>query len=456
MDRLFSPKKVAVVGVSDSEDNLGKNIVRNMLFLGYRGELFLYGSRECEIFGMRVERDFSEVPPDVDVCVVLTPARTVPSVVEAFSSRGVRRFVVESGGFSELGKGESIQYEAELRELARERGLLLIGPNCIGVVNASTGFATPFVSLEETGVRKGKVAVVAQSGGVAIQYLEFLSSEGIGISKFISMGNKLVLNEVDYLSHLNEDAETEVILLYLESVENGRKFYECLKGVKKPVVIHKGNVSELSRKIAMSHTAALSTREEFFRAAVKQAGKMCVYNTSEAVNSVKACLLPPLKKRDVAILSRSGGHAVIAADAAGARGLNLPDFSDRFVELVRSYYRAGVMEPVNPLDLGDIFDLDAYLDFIRRLMFEDEFGGVSFILGLFEKEWEKLDHLLYSLRALMEEFEKPVTLVLQGSRSRVLEAKQKGILPIFDTPEEGVFALSISLRFKDMFPTLRL
>jgi hypothetical protein len=129
---------------------------------------------------------------------------------------------------------------------------------------------------------------------------------------------------------------------------------------------------------------------------------------------------------------------------AGRSGLNLPDFSEKFVSFVRSYYRARVMEPVNPLDLGDIFDLEAYVEFVRRLLIEGRFGGVVLIVGLFAKEWGKIDNLLMTLRAFMDEFKRPVSLVIQGSRDKVLETKRKGIIPIFDTPEEAVYAIGIS------------
>ncbi|RMG57098.1 MAG: hypothetical protein D6713_10330 [Deltaproteobacteria bacterium] len=442
MERLFSPGKVAVVGVSDSPDNLGKEIVRNLLSSGFPGEVSLYGTRPCRVEGMPVMTGLDTPDPGIDLCVVLTPARTVPSVIDAFSRKGCRRFVVESGGFSELGKEESRRLEEEVRRLVRERNLLLVGPNCIGIVDTSSGLATPFVSLEEVRVRKGGVSLLAQSGGVGLTYLDLFAQEGIGLAKFVSMGNKLALDEVDYLNYLAGDPTTDVILLYLESVPRGREFFEALRKVEKPVVVHKANVTDVSRRIAVSHTAALSTKEEFFRAAVKQAGGVLAESTRDALTLVKGALLPPMEGRDLAILSRSGGHAVIAADQAGLLGLNLPDFSADFTEFARRHYRAGVMEPVNPLDLGDVFDIPVYLDLTTRLFEEGRYSGILFITGLFGREWDLLGEILETGRELMEKFGRPVALVLLGASERTGQAKSAGIIPVFDLPEEGVRALS--------------
>jgi len=445
MDLLFNPSRVAVVGVSFSEGNLGRNIVSNLIQLGFKGEILCFGRRGGHLFGHRIRTGLEDTPRGIDVAVILVPARLVLETVSTFVRGGTRRFVIETGGFSELGdEGRGI--EERIKALAVQEGLLIVGPNCVGITDLYSGFVSPFVLMRPDHIKRGKVAVVAQSGGVALSYIYNLLEEGMGVSKVVSMGNKAVLNEADYLNYLSSDPETEVILLYMESVNDGRRFYEALKRCSKRVVVHKANTTEASRQIAQFHTAALATNEDILTAAIKQAGKVRVWELTEAVDAVKALLMPFLEGRRLAIVSRSGGEALLAADAAGTHGFILPAYPEDLISFVKKLFRAGVINPTNPLDLGDLFDIVKYTEIIEGIAKRDEFDGIVFLSPLFGGEWEHAEFVVRRVSEISSTYKKPVSVSISGDRSEeLLEIRRLGIHPLFSTPEAAVKALTYSI-----------
>ena len=445
MDLLFNPSRVAVVGVSSSEENLGRVIVSNLIQFGFKGEILCFGRREDHLFGHRIRAGLEDIPRGIDVAVILVPARQVLETVRAFVCGGTRRFVIETGGFSELGD-EGREIEERIKALAAQEGLLVVGPNCIGIADLYSGFVSPFVPVRPDRIKRGKVAVVAQSGGIALSYVYNLLEEGIGVSKVVSMGNKAVLNEVDYLNYLSRDPETEVILLYMESVNNGRRFYEALKGCSKGVVVYKANTTEASRQIAQFHTAALATNENILTAAIKQARKVRVWSLTEAVDAVKALLMPLMKGRRLAIVSRSGGEALLAADAAGTHGFILPPYPEDLISFVKKLFRAGVINPINPLDLGDLFDILKYTEIVEEIAKRDEFDGIVFLSPLFSEEWEHAEFVVRRISEISSTYKKPVSVSIGGDNyEKLRDIKRQGIHPLFSTPEAAVKALTYSI-----------
>jgi len=209
-----------VIGVSESEDNLRKNIVSNLVRFGFQGETHPVGPRGGEMLGRAIHRSVAEVPKPVDPAVILTPARVVSEVLTQCGEKGIRRVIVQTGGFRELGS-EGRELERQLIEVSTRFGIRFLGPNCIGAIRVQTGFYAPFVALP-TPYRPGKVSVFAQSGNVGLTLGERISSAGIGVSKLVSMGNKLNLDEVDSPKFLLNDPETEIIFFYLEDIKRGQ------------------------------------------------------------------------------------------------------------------------------------------------------------------------------------------------------------------------------------------
>ena len=445
MQQLFYPESVLVIGVSEKPDNLAKNIVANLLAFGYRGRIYALGRERGEVYGVPIYDSFAEVPEGIDLAVILVPAPLVPGIVDECGRKGIRWVVVESGGFSEFSE-ERRALEEELLAVMRRRGIRLVGPNCISLVNMENGLCLPFVQIRREAARKGPVSVVAQSGGVAVTYFNLLSRGGVGFDKIVSVGNKLDLDEVDYLGFLLGDDATRIVCLYLESIERGRELVELAAGADKPVILHKANRFQTASEIARSHTAALANDDRIVDAAARQAGILRVSNFKEAVDCAKALLLPPCRGNRLAVLSRSGGHAVIAADAAGEWGFALPPFPQDFLADVMRTFRAKVIRPTNPLDLGDLFDFDVYVRIVERCLELPGFDAVV-LIHVYSSYTERDDtyRLVRRVGELSRAHGKPVVLCLFSEGDEVSQVSRMFDYPIFDEIEGAFGALARAL-----------
>ena len=350
MEQFFYPKSVAVIGVSNTPDNLGRNIVNNLMEFQFSGEIYSVGPKGGVLFGQKIYPEISQVPGEIDLAVILTPAPTVPNILDQCGRKGIRLAIIESGGFREFSR-ERTQLEGEILEVARKYGLRFIGPNGIGNINMENGLCLPFMHLNRE-MRLGHISILAQSGGVGLSYLGFLASENIGVNKFVSMGNKLNVDENDLLEYLIQDAGTEVICLYLEGLSDGRRLMELISASPKPVLIHKSNTGPSSARIAFSHTAAMLSDNKVVDAAFQQAGAIRVQDFEEVINYLKIMTLPRLRGNRLAVISRSGGHAVVAADACSKYGFDLPAFPRSFLAEFEKHFRASVITLVQSPGFG--------------------------------------------------------------------------------------------------------
>nr|HPK45381.1 CoA-binding protein [Spirochaetota bacterium] len=322
MKTFFYPESMVVVGVSLTKINLGKIILLNNIRQGYKGILYGVSTHEGEIEGVIVYKDILDLPTTPDVAIIITPAKTVPEQLEKCGKKGICHVVIESGGFSEYSEQEQ-SMEEQILGIAKKYGIQIIGPNCIGIINFEEKVIMPFAFIQNI-PEAGQVSLISQSGGVGNTYLHALPENHIFMNKFISIGNKLMLDEVDFLNYLvNEDEATRIILCYLEGFNRGKEFFEIARLSEKPIIVHKSNRSPISAKIAQSHTTALSASDAIVDAAFAQSGVIRAEDEEEMIKAVKAMQLPLMKGRNVAVLSRSGGHAVISADACAKYNFNL-------------------------------------------------------------------------------------------------------------------------------------
>ena len=240
--------------------------------------------------------------------------------------------MIESAGFSELGD-ERRNLEEQVVAAAHKYGIRFIGPNCIGVINKENGLAIPFMPFRDT-FNLGSFSIISQSGGVGGALLNTLTAEHLGFNKFASVGNKLDTDENDLLEYFLEDKGTATIFLYLEGIADGRRLMEIASRSKKPILVHKSNTSRASTRIARSHTGSLSASEEVVNAAYRQCGIQRVTDMGSTILALKAHSLPPMRGNRLAVVSRSGGHAVIAADAATKYDFVLQPFPEDFLRMV--------------------------------------------------------------------------------------------------------------------------
>ncbi|MGD0625403.1 MAG: acetate--CoA ligase family protein [Thermodesulfobacteriota bacterium] len=446
MREIFYPNSVAVIGVSSSPDNMGRGIVFNLTEFGFQGIIYQVGPKGGVFAGRRIYKSVLDIPDHVDLAVILTPARSVPGILEECGQKGIQRAIVESSGFREYGE-EGKKIEEEIIRVAEKWNLRFVGPNCIGVINMETGLCTPFPPLRRI-VRFGDISMISQSGGVGMSVLNLLANEGLGLNKFVSAGNMLNIQTEELLAYFIEDPGTKYILLYLEGIQDGRKLMEVTRRSPKPIVAFKANIGQFGKSIASSHTASLSSNDRVVDAAFRQCGIVRVHDATTLGNDLKILHLPPMRGKNLAIISRSGGHAVIAADACETSGLTLAEFPKDFLEEIEKHFRASVIKLTNPLDLGDLFDLEFYLKIIDRTLAQEGVDGIVF-LHTFNAtfEGERSRDLFNRIIELSKKYDKPVAIYVSSEDQEVSYLKKNLQHPIFTQVVETVRALELNRRY---------
>jgi acetyltransferase len=443
MREIFYPSSLAVIGVSNSPDNMGRGIVFNLTEFGFQGIIYEVGPKGGVFAGRRIYKSVLDIPDHVDLAVILTPARTVAGILEECGQKGIKWAVVESAGFREYGE-EGKKIEEEIIRVAEKWGLRFVGPNCIGVINMEVGLCTPFPPLRRI-VRAGDISMISQSGGLGMSVLNHMANEGLGFNKFVSAGNMLNIKAEEFLSYFIEDPGTKYILLYLEGIEDGRKLMEVARKSPKPIVAFKANIGQFGKSIASSHTASLSSNDRVVDAAFRQCGIIRVNDATTLGNDLKILHLPPMRGKNLAIISRSGGHAVIAADACETSGLTLAEFPKDFLEEIEKHFRASVIKLTNPLDLGDLFDLEIYLKIIDRTLAHEGVDGIVF-LHTFNATFEgqRSRDLINQIIELSKKYDKPLAIYVSSEDQEVSYLKKNLQHPIFTQVVETVRALELN------------
>jgi len=360
LDSLFAPKSIAVIGASNRQGSVGRAAFTNILLNEYAGTVYPVNPKEHSICGVRAYPSVLDLPETVDLAVVIVPAPVVPSVVEESGKKGVKGLVIISAGFKEVGP-DGAELERRVFSIAQKYSMRMIGPNCLGVINAD-----PSVRLNASFASgmpvEGSIAFASQSGALGEAVLDYASGENIGFSKFISMGNKADVNENDILEYLRTDPMTKVILLYLEDIIDGRKFVDTVSRVteEKPIIAVKAGVSPEGAKAASSHTGALAGSDEAYNAILKQSGVIRVESIIDLFDYARAFAKQPLPRGNrVAIITNGGGPGIMATDASVKYGLQIAQFSD----ITKNKLRAGLPKEAsvnNPIDLIGDAQADRY------------------------------------------------------------------------------------------------
>ncbi len=448
MKKFFYPKSMAITGVSLNKITLGKIVLVNNQNIGFTGNLYGIGNKEGEVSGLKVYKDIASLPEIPDVLIILTPADTVPAMMEEAGKKGITHVVIESGGFSEY-SGDKHSMEEQVLSTASRYGIKVIGPNCIGTVNCEINMMMPFAFLKFKLIN-GTASIVSQSGGVGDTFMRMTRENHIFFNKFVSVGNKLQLDEVDFLEYLIDDPKTDLILMYLEGFSRGRKFFDLCMKSEKPTIVMKSNRSTTSAKIAKSHTSALSANDDIVDSAFAQAAVVRIEGEDELAIATKAFQLPVMKGNRVAVLSRSGGHAVITADACARFGFDMIEFPESFISSIKSMYQSKVIAHQNPLDLGEIFDYTIFTKILEEAMKLDNVDGIIFN-HLYQSgyESETSRSFLNSVDEMVKKYNKPVAVTLISDAEELLDIMKNHPFPTFTAPLQAVSALKILLDYRN-------
>jgi acetyltransferase len=354
MRRFFEPETVALIGASPTPGRPGHNLFRNLEDC-FGDRFYPVNPRLREIGGRPCYPSILELPAAIDVAVIFIPAASVPEALEQCAAKGVRRVIIESGGFAESGEqGRALQQRC--LQIGRRAGMRLWGPNCMGLINVRQTKVLSFLVPDFWKGRflPGGVSLVVQSGMLSAGFLAHtLSRSPFGLSRIASIGNKMDVDETDLLEYLAGDAETSVIAMYLESIDRGRRFFELCRQARKPIVVLKAGRTALGARAAASHTASLAQNDAVLDGALRQAGVIRAASLNELREVARALELSPPPAASgprVAVIAFSGGAGVVTSDALADRNLKLAELSPGSVQALKRVF-PGWMEPSNPIDL---------------------------------------------------------------------------------------------------------
>jgi len=350
MQTFFNPRSVAVVGASAK--NLGNHVVLN-LKAGFQGPIYPVNPNYPEIEGLTCYPTIDAIPGPVDLAIVIVPAQMIPTVLEACARKGTRRVIIESAGFSETGpEGRALQ--ARCDEIARPAGIRLWGPNCMGIVDVRQQHFFTFMhpNIRKEGLLPGRISLIVQSGMMSAIFLAELARRGIGVAKACSIGNRADVDECDLIEYLEQDPDTDVIALYLESILRGRRFTELAQQAQKPIVLLKGGQSQAGARAALSHTSSLAGNSRLLTSVLTQAGVAMADGIFQMMDMAHTlAMLPHLNPAGrVAIMTLSGGAGILACDALARGGLTIAPLAAQTKELLTEVFPAW-MPPANPIDL---------------------------------------------------------------------------------------------------------
>jgi len=448
---IISPKSIAVVGATNRPGSVGLATFKNLLQAGYHGVLYPVNPKSQSVQGVKAYPSLTDVPDDVDLAVIIVPAKVVPSVVEEAVKKQVKGCVVITAGFKEVG-GQGIELEERLKELVRENGTRLVGPNCLGVVNTNKEVCMN-ASFARIMPQPGNIAFISQSGALCSAVLDVAAGRNIGFSKFISFGNKADVNEIDLLRYLKNDPDTDVILMYIEDITDGREFIKVTRDITlntgKPILAVKSGRSPEGAQAAASHTGSLAGSDNTYDAIFLQGGIQRVEGVNELFNYAQAFSKQPLPKGNrVAIITNAGGPGIMTTDAAIRHGLRLAELSDSTKAKLLEYLpeTASIRNPVDVI--GDATH-ERYEAAIRDILMDDGVDGAIVILTP-----QAMTDILETARIIprvAKDIRKPIFSAFMGlvDVSEGVQYLEEHGIPNYIFPEAAVRSMVSMVRFGD-------
>jgi acyl-CoA synthetase (NDP forming) len=458
LDRILNPRRVAVVGVTSSGFGFGSGILASLISIGFEGELFPVNPKGGSIHGLDIHTSLESIPGEIDFAIIALPAHLVPDALEACRLKGAAGAEILSAGFRESGTAEGAALEERVREIAA-RGIRVIGPNCFGVYCPRSGLTLlPGPALSRN---PGHFAFLSQSGGHTIDIAHMGTWHGIGFSAAISFGNGADLRETELLEYFGTDPGTRIIGMYIEGVQDGRRFFNALGKTcwSKPVIVYKGGLSEAGGKAVASHTASMGGSRVIWDSLLRQCNAVSVDSIPAMADTALAFShLPWRRYRGISIVGGGGALGVAAADAADAYGMELPALAEGIREAIMALLPKPGSSAANPIDVANPYVSAEVIKDVLLLASRDERVDIQVLvqllyhykaaLGMFGnpplEEIVPVDALADAAREAVEVGGKPVVAVLpnhlRGTDSmdveKVMRAARGAFLargiPVFD------------------------
>ncbi|MEX2724197.1 MAG: acetate--CoA ligase family protein [Candidatus Freyarchaeota archaeon] len=449
MKPFFEAKSVVIVGASPKEDKLGFNILKNYHNSNYQGKVYCVNPNHggAEALGYKFYSSIAELPDSPELGIIIIPAVQTPKALTELGEKGVRHVIIESGGFAETGTEEGRRLQNEVKKIAAQYHMRIIGPNCVGTSNSTNGLINTFCRIDKA--KPGGIALVTQGGIFGGATLEKLVHTW-NFSKIATLGNKIDINETDVIEYLVEDSQTKAIGLYLEDIKDGKRFMEIAKKASKikPIVVLKGGVTEAGTRATSSHTGAIAGREEVFEAAVKQSGLIRAHNLEELFDYTKAFAFQPLPRGNrIEVISNSGTLAVLASDTCQKFGLEVPPLSKEVQNKILEKAPTWLPSAKGPIDIGPadwLFDVC-----IEEVIKDPKIDGVVVCVALWSVMYDRENFIVDTLRNIIGKYDKPVLVNATGhiDLEKQIHSLEKEGLPVYETPERAAKAMATMYKY---------
>ncbi|MCE5241839.1 MAG: acetate--CoA ligase family protein [Syntrophobacteraceae bacterium] len=462
LDAIFSPKSVAVVGASSTPGKVGHDIFCNILQGGYKGILYPVNPSAKAVLGVRAYPSVIDIPDDIELGIIMVPPKAALKAVDESIQKGVKGLVIVTAGFKEVG-AEGLAMENQMVDMCRKAGVRLVGPNCLGVINPM-----PDVRLNACFSKRmpaaGKMSFISQSGALCASVLDFAADRDFGFSKFISIGNKADVDELDLLQYLHEDEDTQVIMLYIEELRRGPEFIEAVREItmgpkRTPVLVIKSGRTSAGARAAASHTGSLAGSEAVYDSLFEQAGIIRANSIDELFDYANAFAYKsetPMGKlrrklpagNRIAIVTNAGGPGIVATDMTISSGLELANFDKSTVNAL-SQCLPPAANIHNPVDVIGDASPQRYEDAIRSVLSDEGVDGALVILTpqSMTKSLETAEAIVRVARTS----QKPILSCFMGvvDVSQGVEYLQAQGYPVYKFPENAAKAFAMLYRYAD-------
>ena len=378
LDAIFAPQSVAVIGATEREGSVGRTLLRNLIANPFGGTVYPVNPKRPSVMGIKAYASIADVPDQVDLAIIITPAKTVPSLIDQCIAAGVKGAIIISAGFKEVG-AEGIELERRILQSARDGNLRLIGPNCLGVMNPLTGLNATFASSM---ARPGNVAFISQSGALCTAILDWSFREHVGFSAFVSIGSMLDVDWGDLIEYLGDDPHTHSIAIYMETIGDAQSFLSAAREValRKPIIVIKAGRTEAAAQAAASHTGSLAGADDVLDAAFRRCGVLRVESIEDLFDMTEVLAKQPRSRgRRLTILTNAGGPGVLATDALIGGGGQLAELAPETIAALDAFLPAAWSRH-NPVDILGDADPDRYAQAVKILMNDPNSDGLMAIL----------------------------------------------------------------------------
>jgi acetyl coenzyme A synthetase (ADP forming)-like protein len=448
LETFFKPSSIAVIGASRRPGKVGYEVLQNIVNSGFPGAIYPINPNAREVLGLRCYPSVLNVEGDIDLGVVAVPARLVPAIVEEVGAKGIKSLIIISAGFKECGV-DGTKLEHAVMSLCRKHKIRVLGPNCLGIIDTTTPLNASFAPhLPLT----GNTAFISQSGALGTAVLDWAKKEGMGFSKFISLGNKADINEADIIQELMTDVATKAIIIYLEGLDDGQQFVNVARKVtrQKPVIILKSGITSAGARAVSSHTGTLAGSDLAYNVAFQHAGVIRVATTEDLFTIAEAFSTQPIPAGpNVAIITNAGGPGILATDACEKYGLTIAPITASVVERLRHQLpsAAGFFNPIDVL--GDA-TAERYRFAIDTVLHSEDVHSVLVILTpqAMTEPRATADAIIEVRRKFPDK--SLITAFLGGNTvDEAINELRTAKTPNYEFPEKAIQALSSLYKYKE-------